>query len=93
MDSRYLHDGPPFVTLLQDEYQTLRWYAHNCFFRDSLLNGIPIIPRDDFTPKEWAYKTAPERLEVSMEIYESIRALKPEFQWHEFEDALLSTRK
>ncbi len=80
------------VMISQREYQDLRSLAHNCFFHHSLLNGIPIISRDDLAYNEWAYKTTPERLEVSMEIWESLKALKSPFEWHEFEDALWSTQ-
>lgn len=83
---------PDTVMISQGEYQELRAMAHNCFFRHSLTNGLPIIPRDDLAQREWFYKTAPERLEVSMEIWESIKAIKSPFEWSEFEDALWSTQ-
>lgn len=90
-DVRY--SGPPFVTLSQGEYQDLRAMAHRCLFHQVLKVGLPIIPRDDYSYDQWAFLTPPDRLEVSMEIWESIRALKSPLEWHEFEDALGSTRK
>ncbi len=91
--SQYQHGGPPFIVLPQGEYQALRMSAHRCFFHDSLLNGIPIILRDDLDPGEWSYKTVPERMEVSNEIWEAIKEIKTPFEWHEFEEALRSPLK
>lgn len=70
-------------------YDDLVSKVHACVLHEEL----PVVVDDTLADDEWAYRTSPSRLEVSLAIMEELKAWKGPIGQRDLERILGSTKK